>query len=153
VIESIRQLRHENLAIVLMLLTVVLSPAQAAQYDGKKDFDIDVQSLGSALIKFSEQADLQVLISTELIEDLKSERVKGRYLPEVALAMLIAGTDLTFHAIGNDTIAVSSETRDLPGSPNVTKDRPVNHPAANDCTETSIDSTDPAKQVIADCEG
>ena len=62
--------------------------------------------MDAALIEFSEQADIQLMIATELVEDLKSGGVRGRYLPEEALRVLIAGTGLTFHAVGKNAIAV-----------------------------------------------
>jgi hypothetical protein len=69
-------------------------------------FDIRAQSLDAALIEFSEQSDIQLMIASELVKDLKSKRIAGRYLPVVALTALIEGTGLSFHVVGENTIAV-----------------------------------------------
>ena len=149
---SSRQLRNLGPVIALMLLTPLVTPAQADEYDGRKDFDIRAQPMDAALIEFSEQANLQVLIATELVMGLRSKVVKGWHLPADALAMLIDGTDLKFQAIGEDTIAVSMQIRALPDSRNASSINPVNDPAADECIEMSIAASERTAGRDEDCK-
>jgi len=73
----------------------------------KKQFSIAAQPLDAALLDFSEQADLQVLIATELAAGLHSNEVTGRLAPLDALARLIAGNGLQVQIIGDHTVAIS----------------------------------------------
>lgn len=86
---------------LLAVIVVRADEAAAPRY-----FDIRAQRMDAALIEFSEQADIQLMIATELIDNLNSRGVQGRYVPEDALTILIAGTNLTFHAVGQKAIAV-----------------------------------------------
>lgn len=99
--------RLKGASLLLLLLAVMVT--QADDSATPRYFDIPAQPMDAALIEFSEQADIQLMIATELVENLKSKGVRGRYLPEDALTTLIAGTGLTFHAVGENTIAVVRE--------------------------------------------
>jgi len=72
------------------------APAQAQAIDpaaraasAQRDYDIPAQSLSSALLRFAEQSDLQILFSQEDIAGLNSRPVRGRLTPEAALAQLL----------------------------------------------------------------
>ncbi len=69
-------------------------------------FNIRAQSMDAALIEFSEQANSQLMIASELVEDLRSMGVRGRFLPADALKALIAETGLTLHSIREKAIAI-----------------------------------------------
>jgi iron complex outermembrane receptor protein len=90
----------------LLLFLLAVAVTQADDSAMPRYFDIRAQPMDAALIEFSEQADIQLMIATELVENLKSKGVRGRHLPEDALIALIAGTGLTFHAVGKNAIAV-----------------------------------------------
>ena len=88
---------------LLFLLAVV---AVRAGEPETRYFNIRAQPLDAALIEFSEQANVQLMISTELVENRRTMGVRGQYLPEDALVILIMGTGLTFHPVGENAIAV-----------------------------------------------
>ncbi len=52
-------------------------------------YDIPVQPLSSALLRFAEQSGLQVLFTQEELEGLRSRALHGRYAPADALARLL----------------------------------------------------------------
>ena len=78
--------------------------AQAAQ---PRQFDIPAGGLEAALLAFSQQADLQLLYPSEMAAGLTTQGVQGRYQPEQALDLLLAGTGLTYSRSGADAIALA----------------------------------------------
>jgi len=98
------EIRRAGAYLLLCLLAVIVARADDAA--APRYFDIPAQRMDAALIEFSEQADIQLMIATELVENLNSRGIRGRYVPEDALTRLIAGTNLTFHAVGQKAIAV-----------------------------------------------
>lgn len=91
---------------VLILLSSCFT-AQADELDQIREFHIGAQALDAALIEFSEQAGVQLMVPTALVAGLQSSGVTGEYAANNALTLLLAGNDLTFQAIGEDTVAVS----------------------------------------------
>ena len=77
------------------------SPAEAAQ-----DFAIPPGSLEAALLAFSQAVDLQLLYPADLTAGLQSPGVEGRYDPEQALQLLIAGTGLTYRFTTANTVTL-----------------------------------------------
>src|SRR5262245_51189806 len=61
--------------------------AEAAQ----RDYDIPAQPLSSALLRFAEQSDLQILFAQDELEGHRSRALRGRFTPEAALAELLPG--------------------------------------------------------------
>ncbi len=78
------------------------SPAEAAQ-----DFAIPAGSLEAALLAFSQAVDLQLLYPADLTAGLQSPGVEGRYDPEQALQLLIAGTGLTYRFTAANTVTLT----------------------------------------------
>jgi outer membrane receptor protein involved in Fe transport len=71
-------------------------PAFAQQVDqasraatAEREFDIPAQPLSSALLRFADQSDLQILFSQEDVAGMTSRPVRGRLTPEAALAQLL----------------------------------------------------------------
>jgi len=91
----------------LLLLSLFTVISSAAEPPVTRQFSIRAQPLDVALLEFSEQADLQILISASLLTGLHSNEVIGRYVPMDALYLLIAGTDLKAQVVGDDTVALS----------------------------------------------
>lgn len=93
------------------LLAWVLIPAAALSdnLDEPVSFDIDAQALDTALIEFSEQADIQLVVRGELVVDLDSNGLHGEFTPRAALTTLLGDNGLTYTAIDGDSIAVSAE--------------------------------------------
>ena len=106
----------------LACLTVLLCPAVglAEKLSGSENFDIKPQPLDNALIEFSEQSHVQVMVATELVQGLESPGIRGE-LPAIdALRALIGTNPLTYQAIGDQTVAIVSTTtsgRDAPIAP------------------------------------
>lgn len=69
-------------------------------------FDIPAQGLGAALLEFSRQAQVQIIVESRLAESVRTPKVNGDYARGIALEMLLDGTGLTFRAVGNAAIAV-----------------------------------------------
>ena len=103
------------LSIVKCLLTLapglVLTPLAvlADSLDEPTNFEIDAQALDTALIEFSEQADIQLVVRGELVADLRSDGLRGEFTPRRALAVLLDDTGLTYTAIGEDSVAVATD--------------------------------------------
>lgn len=92
------------------IIAITLLAAAAVHADDMDDvveFDIDAQQLDSALIQFSEQSNVQLLVATELVAELYSPGIKGRLTTVNALTSLIGSNPLSFQVVGEHTIAVS----------------------------------------------
>ena len=103
------------LSIVKCLLTLapglVLTPLAvlADSLDEPTSFEIDAQALDTALIEFSEQADIQLVVRGELVTGLESDGLRGEFTPRTALAALLDDTGLSYTAIGEDSVAVATD--------------------------------------------
>ncbi|WP_425388581.1 TonB-dependent receptor domain-containing protein [Croceicoccus bisphenolivorans] len=71
------------------------------------------QPLASALLEFSREAGVAVTARSELTQDHRSSAVTGRYTPEKALQLLLAGTGLHYRATpsGGYSIVMAPATR------------------------------------------
>lgn len=84
------------MALASVSALALTGPASAQSVDqasrvatAERDFDIPAQALSSALLRFAEQSDLQILFSQEDIAGMTSRAVRGRLTPEAALAQLL----------------------------------------------------------------
>ena len=110
-------------AISIVLFSTAVS-VHADGFDQVRDFNIEEQALDTALIEFSEQAGVQLMVPTELVAGLRSPSIAGKYAPDNALAALLDGSELTFQTIGDDTVTLSKvDERTAPG-----KHRPTPSP-------------------------
>lgn len=69
-------------------------------------FDIPAQGLGAALLDFSRQAQVQIIVESRLAETRSTPSLNGEYPRGRALEILLRGSGLTFRAVGNGAIAV-----------------------------------------------
>lgn len=92
---------------------VVLAPsaAYAVALEEQVEFDIGAQKLDKALLEFSKQAGVQVLTATEVVSEIDAPAVKGRMKPGVAMGKLLEGTELRFHAVGENAIAIEGKRK------------------------------------------
>jgi iron complex outermembrane recepter protein len=97
--------KHSALAAAHLLCTVAL-PVAAATDNGIKHFDIERQSLASALHEFAPQSDRQILFSTDVTDSKQTPGVKGNLAPEAALKVLLRNTGLTFRTTADNTILI-----------------------------------------------
>ena len=89
----------------LLAITLSLWPLTAQAAD-ERDFDIPAQPLGEALIEFSVESGLSVLVSDDLVQGLRSHPLKGHYAPLAALAVLLEGSGLVYEVVDAGTVAV-----------------------------------------------
>lgn len=82
---------------------VLIAQASVSQ---PRAFTIPAGDLQSALLAFSQQADLQLLYSADITAALRTQGVQGAYTPEQALRLLLAGTGLTYDLAGGSTIVI-----------------------------------------------
>jgi iron complex outermembrane receptor protein len=93
-------------------------------------FDIPAQTLGAALLRFSEQAQLQVIVESRLAETVTAPPLKGAYRRGDALKLLLAGSGLTFRMVGNGAVAIHAANSIVDGGDAVPADMAVQGLAA-----------------------
>lgn len=77
----------------------VLSLAQVApsgELSEPTEFNIPAQPLGSAITAFADQANYRLLVPSDMTEGKTTSGVIGRHSPEEALAVMLAGTGLSY---------------------------------------------------------
>jgi len=108
---------HLTLAAALLFLGLAARTSVAAA-DGLKTFNIERQSLSSALNEFARQSERQILFSTEIVRSKQARPIKGQLEAEAALRLLLKGTGLKFRVTSDNTILVEAagggDTADLP---------------------------------------
>lgn len=97
-------------AVALTQLGAVRSVA-AADLESVRTFDIAPQALETALIQYSEQADLQVMGSGETMADRMTDGVRGSFTNRRALEELLRGTALGFDVFGAHSVRIFSTAR------------------------------------------
>lgn len=60
------------------------------------EFNIPPQPLGSAITMFADQANYRLLVPADMTEGKSTEGVTGRHTPQDALALMLAGTRLSY---------------------------------------------------------
>ena len=80
------------------------APAPAAI---EQRFDIPAQPLISALVAFSETANLQLLFDASMARDVSSPGVSGAFTPEAALQRLLTGTPLVYRFVNPTTVTLA----------------------------------------------
>jgi iron complex outermembrane receptor protein len=88
-----------------------MRPAVASMADAPIPFDIPAQSLESALLRFSEQARMQVVVSNSAVRGTMSPQVKGEFSVAEALRQLLEGSELTYEVTDERTVAIRAEER------------------------------------------
>ncbi len=69
-------------------------------------FDIPSQPLSSALLRFGEQANVQIAYTTEDVQGVDTAGVSGMHVVEEALARLLANTGIQYRVTGSNTITL-----------------------------------------------
>lgn len=77
------------------VLVTFLASTAAAQ-DETRRFDIDEGGLAEALIEFSEQSDLVLVVPAAITENKTASETKGEMTPDEAITSLLEGTGLEF---------------------------------------------------------
>jgi iron complex outermembrane receptor protein len=105
---TVTSTRIETRLPVILLMAFLLS-AGAVHAGGlarEANFNIDAQPLESAIIKFSKQAEIQILASSAEIDGLRSPGVKGRHRIDAALQTLLDRTGISYKSVSDETIAL-----------------------------------------------
>lgn len=99
-------------ATYLAVLTA-LSHAASAD-DARQQFKIDIasQPLDEALLEFSRQASVQVILQSAAGRNLTAPSVTGSFTWEAALSKLLSNTDLRYEFLNERTVAIVSTQAD-----------------------------------------
>ncbi|HVK82323.1 MAG TPA: TonB-dependent receptor plug domain-containing protein, partial [Verrucomicrobiae bacterium] len=73
----------------------IASPVCAQEREQRQTFNIPAQSLASALIEFSRQSDVMVVVDPSLVNGRTAPAVQGEFTTQEALTRLLAGSTLT----------------------------------------------------------
>ncbi|MGA9367447.1 MAG: TonB-dependent receptor [Steroidobacteraceae bacterium] len=87
-----RSLTACALAAAASIALVTAAPASAQEQ--ARVFSIPAQALSSALLEYSRQSDVLVVVAPDLVADKLSPGVSGTYTPSAALEKLLVGTGL-----------------------------------------------------------
>jgi outer membrane receptor protein involved in Fe transport len=113
--------------LVLIVFSIAL-PALAGNSD-QYDLKIDRQPLGTALQELAKQTSTQIIFFSKVTDGHDAPALNGKYTLEGALAMLLNGTELTFHQSNANTIEVQPKAASRKAS-NTSSLNPVNSNAA-----------------------
>ncbi|RME63711.1 MAG: hypothetical protein D6782_09715, partial [Alphaproteobacteria bacterium] len=91
---------------ICLLLFARMPTARAADDARLIAFDIAAQPLGDALLAYSEQADVQIIVPAAIVKDLISPALSGRMDKVTALERLLGGSDLGYEFSGVGTVTV-----------------------------------------------
>jgi iron complex outermembrane receptor protein len=72
----------------------------------RSQFNIPAQSLDSALLAFADQADVQVVVSADVVKGLSTRGISGWFTTDTALQTLLAQTGLKFGTFGERTYSI-----------------------------------------------
>lgn len=98
------------------------APAQAQAPDAaapmaqaEREYNIPAQPLSTALLRFAEQSDLQILFGQQELEGFASAPVVGRFTPAQALSVLMSRSDLEARITPAGAVAIEAAARPQTG--------------------------------------
>jgi outer membrane receptor for ferric coprogen and ferric-rhodotorulic acid len=91
-------------SVTLSLCAYTVQQAQAQELV----FNIPSQPLGEAIQAYGEKTNIQILYSSEDIQNKRSNAIAGSYNPEQAMAILLINTGISF-SISDNTITIYSD--------------------------------------------
>jgi outer membrane receptor protein involved in Fe transport len=133
----------------LLVSFAVLTVARADPLSRTAQFDINAQSLATALIEFSQQAEVQIAAPATMLEHLDTKGVHGRMSVSDALQQLLSGTQLGFHAAGVNTIGINRVRGTAGASVATAETHRAVAPAAGTAAATSAQSDSSAASDLA----
>ena len=95
-----------------MLSTQAAHAQTASESQQRTRFDIPAGTLSSALNRFAQQTNLYLTGSGELTRNKTSEGLKGDYTVSEGLQQLLSGSGIQFHFNGENTVTLTSATKD-----------------------------------------
>lgn len=81
----------------------------------ERDYDIPAQPLASALLRFAEQSDLQVLFAQDELDGLVSAELRGRFTPTQALSILMSRSGREARITPAGAVAIEAAARPQTG--------------------------------------
>ena len=102
---------------ILPVLTLVPAAAWSDVLSDNANFNIPAQSVRTALIEFSKQADVQVMGSSSSFGNLRSTEVKGKLRARDALSQLLQNTGLKYQAMRHAVVVRSIVTTKVKAPP------------------------------------
>ncbi len=81
-------------------------PAQQAQADTLRDFNIPAQPLVSALVGFTQASGIQFFFDAALARERRSAAVSGRLAPEDALRRMLSGSGVSYRFTNPTTVTL-----------------------------------------------
>ena len=98
-------LRVGRLLTILLIFAAALE-VHGAELTGNVNFEISPQPLGAALLRYSEQAGVQIAFSDVIAKDRQSAGLRGTYSRSRALKMLLDGSGLSYRVTADRTVAI-----------------------------------------------
>jgi len=95
-----------TLVVIAACLVAKVAQARAVDLDRPVTFDIEAQPVGSALIEFSKQANIQIVIAPEADNTVLTPALHGTVSARVALEALLRNTGLKYTAM-DDSVTVT----------------------------------------------
>lgn len=130
---------------LVLALTILLTAPLVAEGSASKEqltFNIEPQSLSSALREFSDQSNLQVFYASELVAEYYSPGVSGSLSPEAAMEAVLSASPLGFLYDGDSTIAVtesSEAAEEQAPAEQESQDEPAGEESADEEPSETID--------------
>lgn len=106
-----------------MAFLVFAGISSAAVITQEKTFDIEAQDLSKALIQFSGQSGLVLVIPTDIVKGKKSVRVRGYMVPAEALRRLLAGSGLSGEINSEGILSIVPQGSDMVDEERITKQK------------------------------
>ena len=98
----------------MLLLGAMMNCLSSAELDERIKFNIESQTLSTALIEFSDQAQVQVLVAAADIEGIHTDGVKGEITRRNAIQNLLKNTSLQFQYAGTGTVTITDSNGNKP---------------------------------------
>ena len=102
--------KFELFAAIAMLVVASLPATAADSPDTRHAVKIAPQPLAAALQQLADQSGMQIIFFSRLAQGHQAPALNGVYSPEIALGILLKGTDLTFRQLNEKTIEVRPAT-------------------------------------------
>ena len=109
--------RRSLIAVAVTAIIASVQFATAAELADTVALDITAQSLDRALLRFSEQTGIQVLMSTDSVRGKTTQGVRGELTAERALHQLLEGSGLQFRSIDQRAVTIAVAERSSAARP------------------------------------
>ncbi len=99
--------------IVSMALMICVFTSNVSALDELIDFQISPQSVETAMLVFSDQTGIQVVMPSIDVRDIESVGISGKYTIVEALATLLRSTGLEFEMLSTETVVVRTRSETI----------------------------------------